>query len=137
MCDNEAALLPLPPESWRKWQTRRRHVRVQYRTSAEARIDCVEELATECGFFSVETRDLSLSGISFYSDTAPSERAILLKLGPPEDSVLILGRVTRCERDFEDPKRRFQVACTFRQLLRSGPGAPPVARRSKGDQGVR
>ncbi|GIW94159.1 MAG: hypothetical protein KatS3mg110_2200 [Pirellulaceae bacterium] len=117
MTSREVPSESVPADTWNRWQSRRRHVRVRFHTLAGASLDSDLHTGSPRRFVAVETRDLSMGGVSFYSPEAPTERAILLQIGPPDDTVLILARISRCERDFDDPQRRFLIGCAFERIV--------------------
>lgn len=72
-------------------------------------------------FETVEARDLSQNGFSFYSATAPEEPWLLVQLGDEREIVYMWARVVRCEKDYDDRQRRFIVGCQFVRQLAASP----------------
>ncbi len=95
------------------WLDKRKSPRVQYCAAVPVNANNVGGLPPAEQFESVETRDLSQKGLSFYAAKAPEDRPIILQMGAASDPVFMLARVTRCERDYDDPQRRFIVGCEF------------------------
>ncbi|MBM4001126.1 MAG: PilZ domain-containing protein [Planctomycetes bacterium] len=99
------------------WLDQRKSPRVEYTAVVPVNAASHDGAAVPSVFETVETRDLSQQGISFCAATAPADRPIVLRLGTEGAPVQMLARVTRCERDYDDPMRRFIVACEFVGLL--------------------
>lgn len=105
----------------RSWLNKRKSARVPYTTPVEVLLDADKGLPESRQFITVQPRDLSQRGIAFYSDYAPCERPVIVKLGSARESLFLLARITRCERDFDDAQRRFVVGCEFvRRISISG-----------------
>jgi hypothetical protein len=65
-------------------------------------------------FESIESRDLSQGGLSFYCQTAPPDRWLIIRLAD-ESGVdrFLTARIVRCEKDYDDEEKRFTIGCEF------------------------
>ncbi len=99
------------------WKDKRRSKRVQYCAVIPV-THGPTPVPSRTKFVPVETRDLSQNGMSFYSQTAPEEPTIVVQLGDDRDALYYSARVVRCEKDYDDPARRFIVGCEFLHQVR-------------------
>jgi len=95
------------------WLDKRKSPRVRYCALLAVNANTTAEVPKDAAFESVETRDLSQKGASFYCAKAPDEPALIVQLGEPSAPLFMLARIVRCEKDYEDPQRRFIVGCEF------------------------
>ena len=64
-------------------------------------------------FRNVVTRDLSPTGISFYTDLEPSSDCFILMLGGPDRAQYLSARVIHFSQGFQDRKLQYLIGCTF------------------------
>ena len=116
----------VPEAIVRTWNNKRKSARVRCATRVGVLLEPKDDAVAESRFTEVEVRDLSQSGIAFFSKTAPRERPVILKLSTEKETVFLLASVMRCARDFDDPQRRFVLGCKFVRRI-----AVPTAQRTK------
>jgi len=95
------------------WLDKRKSPRVAYCALLPVNPNLAANATKDMEFESVETRDLSQTGCSFFCSQAPDEPTLIVQLGEPPTPLFMVARIVRCEKDYDDPQRRFIVGCEF------------------------
>lgn len=62
-------------------------------------------------YMAMESRDVSRSGLSYYSPKAPDTPLLVLMIGDYRDPFFVTAKVVRCEEGFWNRRRQFVVGC--------------------------
>lgn len=73
-------------------------------------------------FQQIEARDLSQGGLSFYCNQAPEDRWLIIRINDETGAErLLTASIVRCEKDYDDPQKRFIIGCEFTGRLERKP----------------
>ncbi len=64
-------------------------------------------------YLAMESRDISTSGISFYSPKPVESEQVVLMLGDFRNPYFVTARIMRCVEGFWNRRRQYAIGCRF------------------------
>ena len=96
---------------------KRRSARTDYDTTLRIAPFDGENIPTFYAFTVVRGRDISTSGISFYSAERPESNSLILMLGEKPNLIYVVGEVRHLCEGYYDRQRQFLIGVEFIRKL--------------------